>query len=425
MPIQNINGKYRWGENGKLYDTRKEVLKQMRAIKASQGELTKNKSDKQKRLEKKQEEENKLKKQEDLKNIVENIENLIESYKDNSNRLDIKDIINDEEFKDFEVYNMENFDKYKEIFIIGLPGSGKTTISEKISKKYNIPVYHLDDLWGKDSHIINNDMSEEEAEIALINFYKKYKHPIIFDGIHPIIFNDKEYYKNKPIIIIKTNFITSMVRALNRNFPNYFDKFKQLYKEFDNTYDVYSKLINFKKEVGLNNISLSESINHNKFYHISFKDSLEGIWKPKNPDGGEVENKYYNTELDISEPNLPRISVSTSIEKCFQTIYPNISKYFEEDNYPYMEFYVYSPILKGNEKIISSKDLVNKRMVHDAHMTDEYIILNPVYMKKIYKIKIYNTNKNTFLYHHPFNDNKMTKIGFAPDNIKYNIIKDY
>lgn len=83
MPIQNINGKYRWGENGKLSDTREEALKQMRAIKASQGKLTKNKSDKQKRLEKKQEEENKLKKQEDIKNIVENIENLIESYKDN------------------------------------------------------------------------------------------------------------------------------------------------------------------------------------------------------------------------------------------------------------------------------------------------------------------------------------------------------
>ena len=46
-------------------------------------EKSKNKSSKQKRLEKKQEEDNKLKKQEDIKSIVENIENLIESYKDN------------------------------------------------------------------------------------------------------------------------------------------------------------------------------------------------------------------------------------------------------------------------------------------------------------------------------------------------------
>lgn len=186
-----------------------------------------------------------------------------------------------------------------------------------------------------------------------------------------------------------------------------------------------------KKQEDIKNIienieNLIESYKDNKFkfYHISFKDNLEGMWNPKNPDGYGINIDEYKAS-GIAEPNLPRISVSTSIEKCFQAIYPNISKLFEEKNYPYMEFYVYTPILKGNEKIISSEELVSKRMVHDAHMTDEYVILNPVYMKKIYKIKIYNTNKNTFLYHHPFNDNKITKIGFAPDNIKYDIIKEY
>lgn len=258
MPIQNINGKYRWGENGKLYDTRKEVLKQMRAIKASQGELTKNKSDKQKRLEKKQEEENKLKKQEDLKNIVENIENLIESYKD-SNKLDIKDIINDEEFKDFEVYNMENFDKYKEIFIIGLPGSGKTTISEKISKKYNIPVYHLDNLWDK--RFMNDSMSDEEVDEKVNKFLQDHKKPIIFEGILPVMFGYYDYFKNKPIIIINTNKLLSTYRYLNRDYDNLIDKIKGVYTVYDNANSIEKDIKRFKKELGLDINSLSESYN--------------------------------------------------------------------------------------------------------------------------------------------------------------------
>jgi len=37
MPIQKVGSKYRYGKTGKLYDTREEALRQMRAIKAREG----------------------------------------------------------------------------------------------------------------------------------------------------------------------------------------------------------------------------------------------------------------------------------------------------------------------------------------------------------------------------------------------------
>jgi len=420
---------------------------------------SKNKSDKQKRLEKKQEEENKLKKQEDIKNIVENIENLIESYKDNNEEVYLYHY-STKPFK--ELYTIEkqislgiNNDKYK-----------------KLSDKFDWDKYsyikHISlfidpiplDLVRK--HFTNNKTYQENdylyehkiklsdiksilmyymlVENKVDNFYYNYIFNIdmISDDlyanskrkINELLGNHGEDYNKLRKLILDNKGVTKEAFEKLVNSDKFGDKQKGMYAPSVPHLFIYPKdgiiKVDSVKKVYFDkdNTPLTESVGDSKFYHISFKDILEGVWNPKNPDGYGINIDEYKAS-GIAEPNLPRISVSTSIEKCFQAIYPNISKLFEEKNYPYMEFYVYTPILKGNEKIISSEELVSKRMVHDAHMTDEYIILNPVYMKKIYKIKIYNTNKNTFLYHHPFNDNKITKIGFAPDNIKYDIIKEY
>ena len=98
-------------------------------------------------------------------------------------------------------------------------------------------------------------------------------------------------------------------------------------------------------------------------------------------------------------------------------------KYFEIDNYPYMEFYVYTPILTGNERIFTPKELTNRNLVHDAHVTNEYCILDPVYMQLINHIKIFNTNKNEIQYYQPFNNKSKSKIVFAPKTIKWEYIK--
>ena len=163
----------------------------------------------------------------------------------------------------------------------------------------------------------------------------------------------------------------------------------------------------------------SNSISIPTLYHISFNGNLEKIWYPQNPAGSNFSSKNNAT----TEPDLPRISTSDSLEKCFQAIYPNVYRYFEEENYPYMEFYVYSPILNGNEKILVPEELTRLKYVHDAHMTNEYCILTPVFMKKVMKIRIKNTNKNKFLKYKEFGTGK--ERSFAPDNIIVKVIEKY
>lgn len=165
-------------------------------------------------------------------------------------------------------------------------------------------------------------------------------------------------------------------------------------------------------------MKIHELLKHNKYetlYHISFKSDLEGIWKPKNP---------INEGID-TEPELPRISCAPTIEQCFQAIYPNISNLFEEQNRPDLKFYVYSPVLDGSEHILYPEQLTKQHIVHDAHMTDEVCILDPVFMKLVMKIKIMNTNKNSFIKYRPWDNPNRNEKDFAPTNIKYKILKTY
>jgi hypothetical protein len=51
-------------------------------------------------------------------------------------------------------------------------------------------------------------------------------------------------------------------------------------------------------------------------------------------------------------------------------------------------------------------------------MTDEYCILDPVFMAHVGNIRIDNTNNLPFLSYHPFNNMDNPKKGFAPCHIK-------
>lgn len=52
----------------------------------------------------------------------------------------------------------------KKILIIGSPGSGKSTLSRKLSQKLNIPCVHLDKLWWKEDWV---HVSREEFDVLL------------------------------------------------------------------------------------------------------------------------------------------------------------------------------------------------------------------------------------------------------------------
>lgn len=155
----------------------------------------------------------------------------------------------------------------------------------------------------------------------------------------------------------------------------------------------------------------------NSLYHLSFRDNLEGYWEPRCPVVvGDISD--YETTL-LSEPSDKRISVSPSIEQCFQAIYPNVSKYFTKKNYPYMIMSVYSPEKVG--KHYSPEILTNNKYVWDAFYTEEHWLLEPTYMLFKYKVKIWNTDKSGSLLIYPYNDNGYDKVEIAPATVEYEI----
>lgn len=57
----------------------------------------------------------------------------------------------------------------KKVIVIGCPGSGKTTFSEKLSKKTGIPLYYLDAIWHRAdrTHIPVEEFEDRLSEIYL------------------------------------------------------------------------------------------------------------------------------------------------------------------------------------------------------------------------------------------------------------------
>jgi hypothetical protein len=157
-------------------------------------------------------------------------------------------------------------------------------------------------------------------------------------------------------------------------------------------------------------------------YHLSFKDDLEGMWTPREPDGSDLEHQVEvpdSEKFPYPEPSITRISVGRTIEGCFIGIFPNVAKFFEEQNLPWMNFSVYSPIFKGNERIITNATLTDDRVVWDAVITGEYCILDRVYMERLGEIKVYNTNKAKTRMIHPFGDRKLGLESAGPETIRY------
>lgn len=167
-------------------------------------------------------------------------------------------------------------------------------------------------------------------------------------------------------------------------------------------------------------ILLEETNNLESLFHISFNGNLPNTLFPRQPEDSNFKKKK-TSPLTEDLPN--RVSFSPSIQQCFSAIYPNVSKYFEELKYPYMTFFVYSPIMNTGKKL--KRELVYSK-VWDAHFTEEECFYTKVDIRKVAKINILRPNDNNQkdIVIHPFNDTSLPKRFVSP-TVKFKITEQY
>ncbi len=118
----------------------------------------------------------------------------------------------------YDLYNIGDFCRYKEMFIVGLSGSGKSTISKHLGRLLNAEVVELDNLY--DELCENGEGFDYDSYV--LDFIKFHKRPVIFEGIQILRLVDAySYYDGKPFVVMKTGFLRSSIRAYKRNFKGY------------------------------------------------------------------------------------------------------------------------------------------------------------------------------------------------------------
>ena len=132
-----------------------------------------------------------------------------------------------------------NFKKFKndlngKLFIVGLSGSGKTTIGKNLESKFNAKYYNLDDIdrgYRKEiSERLSKPRYDKRVNDLVLEKMKNFIQDImkesgrqILEGIH-LTFQDNKFFKDKAVIIIGTSLLISTIRAYNRDIEKYYKK---------------------------------------------------------------------------------------------------------------------------------------------------------------------------------------------------------
>lgn len=159
-----------------------------------------------------------------------------------------------------------------------------------------------------------------------------------------------------------------------------------------------------------------------RLFHISFRADLEGVWEPREPEGD------YDPSIDeslVGEVIDKRISLSPTIEQCFQGVYANVKHLFT-NQHKSLTFNVYSPKYNGSELIVTPETLTSQKFVHDAHITKEHCIITKVRMVKIGRVSIEepNVKDKVNYYAYDIKDNK-GYYRWVPGNIKVTPYKPF
>lgn len=174
-------------------------------------------------------------------------------------------------------------------------------------------------------------------------------------------------------------------------------------------------------KIALKHLSVTADGVSYPLFHISFRKDLAGMWTPRAPDTDDAA-----TPVDpiIAEPMFSRISTSDTVPNCFRAIYANVKHYFEEEDYPHMDMYVYTPVFKGKERILLPQTLTDYKIIHDAHVTNEHCILTEVQFKLHSQIRVTNTKNVKRVKYDLFND-KSLGDGWLPGDIEIKTLKTY
>lgn len=149
-------------------------------------------------------------------------------------------------------------------------------------------------------------------------------------------------------------------------------------------------------------------------YHLSFNPDLEGRWTPQLPDGDGLEV----TDPEVHpEPDTARISLSPTVEQSFQAIYANVKHLFDDAPDKTLSFNVYVPIFTGKERIVTPDKLAQHRLIHDAHITEEHCVLDPLKMVWAGKVSIKAPRRRDVVMYRAFGDVRGDVYGSLPHPI--------
>lgn len=167
----------------------------------------------------------------------------------------IKDLV-----KNYSSANLSEWGESKDkniLYVTGISGSGKSTVADKLSKKFNAQVIHLDPYLGmmsqesRDAYqnkdfnkflkqnvpdykdVVNDDgrlnykIVDKIAKASEDYGKKKFgKERVIIEGVQlfdETFYESRDFYKDKPVMALKTNPIVSNWRGSNRDSEHIFD----------------------------------------------------------------------------------------------------------------------------------------------------------------------------------------------------------
>lgn len=162
-----------------------------------------------------------------------------------------------------------------------------------------------------------------------------------------------------------------------------------------------------------------------ELYHLSVKSVAdEGVWNPDDLSAFDESQESSpgvvgDPSFPYPEPSFARISVAPTIEQAFRGIYPGVADMFKVKKYPYLEYSVFKPMFTGKENLVLPTELTVRRMVWDACVTQETCILDPIHMRHIGRVRIFNTNASPTMYIHPFGDTKNPVESVGPAIIRW------